>query len=1263
MYILDNIDQQKAIKIIQAPISKVIYTGSKIVIFTKRPVSNRKVKEEQLTATFGLPVVIASYTNHLNWYADQENGEYYASSQFAKLRAEQLGIVVKLREAIKVVDIINLPEAGDDCWIAGMITDKLDYGFVLTDKTESIICKLDLMFDNVLKDISIGDMAKVYGKPANGKFKVKKMRVYEIDDKDTPHIEFAVKTKYSEFGSVIDIDNYISRIALRGYTAVAITDLDSVQGFPLFEQQCKSNGIKPIYGVELTVCKDDSNVIKNLQADFKLASQTYTVFDVETTGTSARYDQIIELGAAKIVNGIVTDYYHSLVKPTIKVSEISSKITGITDDMLKDAPSIEQVLKEFMEFAGDSVLVAHNADFDYSFIRAVDPDFNMTYLDTLRLARCVLTNRKRFSLASLAKDMRVKDTDHHRADNDAKVLSEVFGKLLKRLYDKGIFTAQELNKFASTMQIDRKTYTIYAYALDRLGVKQIYKMVTDAHINLYHGKPALSESKLKEYHEHVLYASGTEGSLLYEAIRDNEYDSISQLMELMDFIIITPHDNAIESATGLEVNRELVNLAKEYNKPIVLTSNARYLDEYDRPIYRALMNSKRVKTWNMSNMAAHLRTSAELYEYANTITSDPDLAYKMVYTYPNELSDKIEEFTLLENKLESPGIENSDKQLVELVANAAKQLYGDKIDEFVQARIDKELNSIIKYGFAELYILAKLVVDYSNENDYIVGSRGSVGSSLVAYLLGITEVNPLPAHYLCHNCHHVEFHEQVGCGYDLPDKDCPVCNTKMDKYGFNIPFETFTGFEGDKTPDIDLNISDEFQEQAHEYVKQLFGNDKVFRAGTILTIGERNAFGIARDYCTEHNLSDLYVKYIASRLQGVRTGTSQHPGGLLIIPKHKDVYDYTPYQYPANKEGEGYTSHIEYEYLHESIVKLDALGHLNPTILRKLKKLTGIDPETIPMGDKNVLKMFSSSELDLSPVTTVDMIGIPEYGTMFVRKMLETTKPTTFYELVRIMGLAHGTDVWNNNADMLIKTGQATLDEVIATRDDIMLYLISKGIDRKQAFNIMEKVRKGKSLSNEDIELMRDYGVPDWYIESCRKIVYLFPMAHAAAYSMMSYKIAWYKRYYPREFYCALLTKRNSLSSKYFMLSDTELLSEIKSRISNDDKADIQTLELIFDARRHGIKFYMPLVTISQGIEFIPYNDGILLPLNTLDGIGNSLALEIERERNLRQFMSIEDFTERVKLSTAQLNALTESGAIGMLGKSKVTLFDFNFER
>lgn len=1254
MYILNDIDQDKAQRVLQAPISKIIYNGEKIVVVAKRPVHNAKMKEEQLSKQFGIQVSIISYTNHLSWYVDQINSEYYANSLFAKQRAEKAGIVVKLKEAEMITDIDKI--GNSECWIDGIITAKKDYGFVLTDKTESIMCVLDLMLEAVLSSISVGDRAKVYGKLSNGQFKVKKLKIYELDDRDIPHIEFSVKTKYSEFGSVINVEDYVSTMASRGYKAGAIADLDGVQGFPLFEQQCKKYKIKPIYGVELTVHKDDSKVIKNLVNDFSLASQSYTVFDIETTGTSAKYDQIIEIGAVKVQNGLVVDSYHSLIKPTIKISKVSSQITGITDEMLENAPDIETVLSEFKEFAKGTVLVAHNADFDYSFIKTADPSIDMPYLDTLRLARCVLPNRKRFSLASLAKDMRVNNTDHHRADNDAKVLADIFFKLLKKVYDNQIFTAKALNDYAATCQVDRKTYTMYAYAKDREGVKQLYKLVTLAYTHLYHGKPAVSLEDLEAHHEHLLYASGIEGSMLHEILKDNE-DGIDSAMSLHDFILISPHTNSVEPDSTLQVNIELVKLANEYNKPIVITSNARYIDEYDHPVFEALMNSKKAKMWHMAGLDAHFRTSKELFEYAESLTKDKDKAYEMVYTNPEIIANKIEEFQLLGNKLESPGIENSDKELTELVQNKLVELYGNSPDQLIVERVNRELQSIIKYGFAELYILAKRVVDYSVENGYLVGSRGSVGSSFVAYLLGITEVNPLPAHYRCPKCKHVEFVD-AACGYDLPDKACDICDTKMDKQGFNIPFETFSGFEGDKAPDVDLNFSDEFQEQAHEYVKQLFGSDKVFRAGTILTIGERNAYGIARDYCNDNDKSELYMDYLASKLQGVKTGTSQHPGGLLIIPKYKEVYDYTPYQYPANRESEGYTSHIEYDYLHETIVKLDALGHLNPTILKRLKTLTGVDPDSIPMDDKNVLNMFNSSTVDLSPVTTVDMIGIPEYGTAFVRRMLEATKPATFHELVRIMGLAHGTDVWNNNADILMKTGQATLNEVIATRDDIMLYLIDKCVDRKRAFDIMERVRKGKGLTKEDIELMKESGVPDWYINSCKKIVYLFPTAHAAAYSMMSYKIAWYKNYYPREFYCTLLSKRSELTYEYFLMNDSEILRELHNKVSNEERSDAMTLEIIFNAIRRGIKFYSPSIVASAGIDFIPYKDGILLPLNTIKGIGNSLALSIERERALRPFTSIEDLEDRVRISKTQLDSLKEAGAISMLHSVKLTLFD-----
>ncbi len=1069
-------------------------------------------------------------------------------------------------------------------------------------------------------------------------------------------IDLHVYSKYTEFGSVIDINELAEEFKRRGRKHVCITDVNAVHGFPVLQNAA---GESAIYGTELSVLATDAKDAVVTDEDFRLSTAEYVVFDLETTGTSKRFDQIVEIGAVKIKNGVIVDRFHTLVKPTIEMSQVSSQITSISQEMLENAPLLEEVWPKFKKFIEGAVLVAHNAEFDVGFLKAIEPIDN-PYIDTLKLAKA-LVDSKRYGLKALAKKFKVGDFTHHRALDDAETLAKIFINLLSIAFERGVFTAEELNRYCRANASYKDRYAATFIVRNETGLKNLYRLVSRAHTeNLKRfGVIAVTWDDVEELRDGLFVASGLPGSELFEAVNENaDEETLLDIAERYDYIELIYPDSHIDSTVADSTNKMLVNLAKKAGKPAVLVSAARYLYPSDRPAFEALVTSKRSKNRDLVHANPHIITKKEALRYIMQIA--PDMAKTIVEENPKALVSMIESVTVVKTQFEPPAIDGAAEKLRELATEALKKYYGDNPPDIVMQRFNKELDSLIKYGFADLYIIAHDVIKHSEAHGYEVGSRGSVGSSFIAWLLGITEINPLPAHYNCPECSYTEFNESYHVGMDMPEKRCPVCGSKMSRYGFNIPFEVFTGFEGDKLPDIDLNIADEFQEQSHQFLRQMFGEDRVIRAGTIATVSSRTKFAIAADYCDEKNKSDATRRMIAEIVEGVKTGTGQHPGGLLVVPKGKEVYDFTPIQHPANDTNEPVTSHFEYEHLHDWIAKVDLLGHQTPTILKILHKLTGVDPKHVDYSDPKVLALFYKSEVDLSPLSTVDTIGVPEFNTPFVRGVLEATRPKTVDDLIRISGLTHGTGNWFDNADNLIRSGTATLRDVVGARDDIMLTLIEKGGDRKWAFEVMERVRKGKGLREEDIAEMRRLGLPEWYIESLKKIVYLFPRAHAAAYTVMSLRIAWFKVYYPVAFYCAVLSKKNSISHKYYFMSKQELVNELLKRQADKTpqaKAEISDIELIFDAKAHGIKFYAPDVTVSDSTNFLPYEDGIILPLVAIDGVGTTLAENIVTERSIRRFTSKEDFVQRCKPNKKQLAVLEEAGALRNLQNRQITLF------
>ena len=1190
--------------------------------------------------------------------------------------------------------------------------------FSVTDFTDTIVLKIFAGNDDVpelLKEISGGKFVRVKGIATIDKFDseltigsivgIKKCADFTTVRMDTSvekRIELHCHTKMSDMDGVSDVKDIVKRAMKWGHKAIAITDHGDVQAFPDANHTVPSDSdFKVIYGVEAYLVDDLKGMVTDSQNQDLDAD--YVVFDLETTGFSPETNRIIEIGAVKVQNGKIVDKFSTFVNPQVPIPFRIEQLTSINDSMVIDAPVIADILPEFMKFCEGCVMVAHNADFDMSFIKKncqrLDIPCKPTIVDTVALARVLLPNLNRFKLDTVAKALGVSLENHHRAVDDAGCTAEIFVKFIEMLRERGMSTLDEVNAMGtSSVQNVQKMPTYHAIILATCdqGRTNLYKLISLAHIKYYHRRPRIPKSEFIRYRDGLLIGSACEAGELYRAILNGRpEEEISRLVNFYDYLEIQPlgnnaflvrdEDSPVASNDDLiEINKKIVRLGEQFHKPVVATCDVHFLDPEDEIYRRIIMAGQGFKDAD-EQAPLFLRTTEEMLKEFAYLGSEK--AEEVVITNTNRIADMCEKISPVRPDKCPPVIENSDQMLRDICYNKAHKMYGDPLPEIVQERLDRELNSIISNGYAVMYIIAQKLVWKSNEDGYLVGSRGSVGSSFVATMSGITEVNPLHAHYLCKHCQYSDFDSDLvksfsgRSGCDMPDKICPVCGKKLVKDGFDIPFETFLGFKGNKEPDIDLNFSGEYQSKAHKYTEVIFGEGQTFKAGTIGTLADKTAFGYVKNYYEERGVHkrNCEIDRIVLGCVGVRRTTGQHPGGIVVLPMGEQIYTFTPVQHPANDMTVDITTtHFDYHSIDHNLLKLDILGHDDPTMIRMLQDLTGVDPTQIPLDDKAVMSLFQdTSALGITPDDLVNCqlgaLGIPEFGTDFAMGMLIDTQPKEFSDLVRIAGLSHGTDVWLGNAQTLIQEKKATISTAICTRDDIMIYLIGMGLDSEESFKIMENVRKGIVAKGkcdkwpEWKQDMIDHNVPDWYIWSCEKIKYMFPKAHAAAYVMMAWRIAYCKVFYPLAYYAAYFSIRATAFSYELMCQGKEKLEgymheyeKRKDELSKKEQDTYKDMRLVQEMYARGFEF-LPLDIYKSEPHHFQIVDGKLLPaLNTIDGLGDNAAVAIAEAAKDGIFLSKDDFRERTKVSKTTIELMSDLGLFGDMPESnQLSLFDF----
>ena len=1118
-----------------------------------------------------------------------------------------------------------------------------------------------------------------------------KKKAQRMDLADEKRVELHMHTQMSQMDGMTSATDLIKRAVKWGMKSIAITDHGVVQSFPEAHKLLEKtkDDIKIIYGVEAYFVPDKTpSVNKPRKQDI---DTEYCVLDIETTGLSYRTEKITELGAIKIKNGEVIDTFECFVNPEKPIPQKVVEVTHITDDMVKDARTIKEILPEFLEFMGDSVLIAHNADFDIGFLKhnAEELGYKLdnTYIDTLRLAKDLFPEYKKYKLGIIAEKLGIVVEVAHRALDDVKTLVEVFKIMLKMLKERNVKTVDDIDVVTAgdTNFKNLPSYHAIILAQNYVGLRNLYKLVSFSHLNYFYKKPKILKSLYKQYSEGLLLGSACEQGELYRAIVEGKSDEeIEKIASDYDYLEIQPlgnnqfmvRDGTVKDEETLkDINRKIVELGEKLGKLVVATCDVHFMDPQDE-IYRRILQAG--QGYDDADMQAplYLRTTDEMLDEFTYLGSDK--AYEVVVTNTNKIADMCEKISPISPEKCPPHIEGCEETIREIAYKKAHELYGDPLPEVVQTRLDKELESIIKNGFSVMYIIAQKLVWKSNEDGYIVGSRGSVGSSFAAYATGITEVNSLPPHYRCPECKYSDFTDYgYQCGFDLPDKDCPKCGHKLIKDGIDIPFETFLGFNGDKEPDIDLNFSGEYQAKAHKYTEVIFGRGTTFKAGTVGTVAEKTAFGYVKKYYEERHIpvNNAEVARISVGCTGIKRTTGQHPGGIIVVPKGREIYEFTPVQHPADDPNSDIiTTHFDYHSIDQNLLKLDILGHDDPTMIRMLFDITGIDPTKVPLDDKETMSIFSSTNalgVTAEQINSkVGSYGIPEFGTKFVRGMLVDTKPTTFDELIRISGLSHGTDVWLGNAQSLIEDGTVTLNEAICCRDDIMIYLIKKGLPPNHAFKIMETVRKGKALKDpekwqEYVALMKEHDVPDWYIKSCEKIKYMFPKAHAAAYVTNAFRIAWFKVHQPKAYYTAYFTIRaDEFDSECMIFGKERAKNKLKeldlqgNAISAKDKNVYAILEIVIEMYERGINFLPIDLYKSHATKFIMEEDGIRPPLNSIPGLGTVAAQSIEEAKKDGKFMSIDDLKIRGKVGKSVIELLDKFGCLkGMTQSNQMSLF------
>lgn len=1150
------------------------------------------------------------------------------------------------------------------------------------------------------KDIDVYDNNEeiIFAQSVN---KIEDKIIKKIDKSEEKMVELHTHTKMSEMVGVTEASDIVKRAISYGHKAVAITDYGVCHSFPFAYKAAKGSDLKVIFGVDAYMVDNKRPMVENPK-NIDIMEETYVVYDLETLGLNSHENDIIEIGAVKMVGDRIVDTYSKFVKPSRPISKKIEELTGINNSLVATADSIEKVLPEFMEFIGEATLVAHNAKFDIGFIKRdvkkyLGYDYSPSVIDTLQWARDLMPDLNGHGLKTVTKKLGVALENHHRAVDDSQATAQMFAVFLDMMKSKGATTLDKLDGIFPINSGKQSTYNIMLLAQNVTGLQNIYRMVSEAHL-VHYGtkKPRITRTLIEKYREGILVGApssmhfANEGELISEYLRYN-MDCLEEKIKFYDYIELQPRETYSElveaDATGtissldkvIEINKYFYNLAKENGKIVVGTSNVHYLNEEEAKVRSILLyGSGSVFRENqyMADNKYYFRTTDELLREFSYFGDE--IAREIVIQNTNKINEMIEKVQPVPSGFYPPKIDNADNICREMTYAKAYELYGNPLPEVIEQRLERELKAIIGNGFAVLYLSAQKLVKESLDNGYLVGSRGSVGSSLVAYMMGITEVNALYPHYICQNkdCFHIEFIEREGAGVDLPEKVCEKCGSPTVREGHTIPFEVFMGFDGDKVPDIDLNFSGEYQEKIHRYCEELFGKENVFKAGTISTLAEKNAYGYVKKFFEEHNMKAKNAELIrlAKYVEGAKKTTGQHPGGMIVVPQGNSIYEFCPVQRPANDmKNPSITTHFDYHVMDEQLVKLDILGHDDPTTIKLLQELTGVDIYSVPLADKETLKLFSSTEsLKVSPEdigSVVGSYGVPEFGTPFVRQMLVDTKPTTFAELVRISGLSHGTDVWLNNAQEFIKQGKATLSEIISVRDDIMNFLIDSGIEKVTAFKIMEFVRKGMPSKNVEqwdkySELMKEHKVPDWYIESCRRIKYMFPKGHAVAYVTMAMRIAYFKVHYPLAFYAAYLSRKAEDFNSEIMLGSLEEIKAHRETLANQQKLDVKEkselalCEIIGEMHARGFEFLGIDVYKSDGFKFIIEDGKIRIPLIGLNGLGASVVENIVTERELGKFISYEDLKRRTKASGTVLEKLKSVNAIeGLSETNQISLF------
>ena len=1190
--------------------------------------------------------------------------------------------------------------------------------FSITDFTDTIMVKM-FCKDEYLKEIKDGGIAKgaflkIKGVTTIDRFDseltigsvigIKKIPSFvstRMDTSPVKRVELHCHTKMSDMDGVSDVKDIIKRAMKWGHKALAITDHGDVQAFPDANHAIgKDDDFKIIYGMEAYLVDDLKGLVENPMG--QSFADSFVVFDLETTGFSAAKNKIIEIGAVKVVNGSITERFSTFVNPKVPIPYEIEQLTHITDDMVLDAPMIHEILPQFMEFCQNAVMVAHNADFDMSFIRhncdLLGLECEKTVLDTVALARVLLPSLNRFKLNTIAKALNISLENHHRAVDDAACTAEIFIKFVEMLRERGIETMENLEQMESyTEESIRKLPSYHAIMLAQndIGRVNLYRLVSDSHIKYYNRRPKIPKSEFMKYREGILLGSACEAGELYcTLLRGSTQEEVARIVQFYDYLEIQPLGNnafmlrsdkePIESEEDLkDINRQIVELGEQFNKLVVATCDVHFLDPEDS-IYRSIIMAGKGFDDADQQAPLFLRTTEEMLKEFEYLGSEK--AEEVVIENTNKIANMCEKISPVRPDKCPPVIENSDGMLREICYTRAHEIYGEELPPVVVERLERELNSIISNGFAVMYIIAQKLVWKSNEDGYLVGSRGSVGSSFVATMAGITEVNPLSPHYICSNCHYVDFDSELVKGYagkagcDMPDRNCPHCGQKLMKEGFDIPFETFLGFKGNKEPDIDLNFSGDYQSKAHKYTEVIFGDGQTFRAGTIGTLADKTAFGYVKHYYEERGVPkrNCEIDRIVQGCVGVRRTTGQHPGGIIVLPLGENIYSFTPVQHPANDmTTDIITTHFDYHSIDHNLLKLDILGHDDPTMIRMLQDLTGVDPQTIPLDSPEVMSLFqNTSALGIEPEDIggckLGALGIPEFGTDFAMQMLIDTKPQAFSDLVRIAGLSHGTDVWLGNAQTLIQEGKATISTAICTRDDIMTYLIGKGLDSEEAFTIMERVRKGAVANGKCKEWpeykqdMLDHGVPDWYVWSCEKIKYMFPKAHAAAYVMMAWRIAWCKVFYPLAYYAAFFSIRATSFNYELMCQGKERLEHHmheyerrKDDLSKKEQDTYKDMRIVQEMYARGFEFLPIDLYRAKAHHFQIIDDKLMPSISTIDGLGDKAADAVVEAAKDGKFLSRDDFRQRTKVSKTVIDKMVELGILSDLPESnQLSLFD-----